>query len=135
MDEHARPDPAEPAGTEPAGAEPQEGSGASLRDTAERLLLAGLGLVSTATDQARSAVGTPAETPPLKDRAQDALASLLDDLGFVTRERYEELELKVAQLEHRVRLLERAGTGSSAPTGAAPAAEPPAASEPPPSSV
>ena len=37
---------------------------------------------------------------------QDALRSLARELGLVTREDYDELELRVAQLEHRLRLLE-----------------------------
>jgi BMFP domain-containing protein YqiC len=37
---------------------------------------------------------------------QDALRSLARELGLVTREEYDELELRVAQLEHRLRLLE-----------------------------
>ena len=34
--------------------------------------------------------------------------SVLDEAGFVRKDRYDELELKVAQLEHRLRLLEEA---------------------------
>ena len=34
------------------------------------------------------------------------LAGIFRELGLVTREEWEELELRVAQLEHRVRLLE-----------------------------
>ena len=34
------------------------------------------------------------------------LRSFADDLGLVTREDLDELELRVAQLEHRLRLLE-----------------------------
>ena len=37
---------------------------------------------------------------------QDALRSLARELGLVTREEYDELELRVAQLEHRLRLVE-----------------------------
>ena len=37
---------------------------------------------------------------------QDALRSFARELGLVTREDYDELELRVAQLEHRLRLLE-----------------------------
>jgi len=38
----------------------------------------------------------------------DAAARLAADLGIATREAVDELELRVAQLEHRLRLLERA---------------------------
>ena len=41
------------------------------------------------------------------ERAGTNLASLFRDLGLVTRAELEELELRVAQLEHRLRLLER----------------------------
>jgi polyhydroxyalkanoate synthesis regulator phasin len=34
------------------------------------------------------------------------LSGVFRELGLVTREEWEELELRVAQLEHRVRLLE-----------------------------
>jgi polyhydroxyalkanoate synthesis regulator phasin len=42
----------------------------------------------------------------LGERAGESLAGFLKQLGLVTREDYEELELRVAQLEHRLRLLE-----------------------------
>ena len=41
------------------------------------------------------------------DRAGAATSSVLRELGFVTRAEYDELALRVAQLEHRLRLLER----------------------------
>jgi hypothetical protein len=42
----------------------------------------------------------------LGEGGQDALRSVARELGLVTREDYDELELRVAQLEHRLRLLE-----------------------------
>jgi polyhydroxyalkanoate synthesis regulator phasin len=42
----------------------------------------------------------------LGERAGDGLHGVFERLGLVTREEYEELELRLAQLEHRVRLLE-----------------------------
>jgi polyhydroxyalkanoate synthesis regulator phasin len=42
----------------------------------------------------------------LSEQAMGALRSLVDELGLVTRDDLEELELRVAQLEHRLRLLE-----------------------------
>lgn len=53
-----------------------------------------------------------------------SLQSLFDQLGLVNRETYEELELRVAQLEHRLRLAEsqlEAGARARSQT-AAPAA-------------
>jgi BMFP domain-containing protein YqiC len=38
--------------------------------------------------------------------ASGALRSLGDELGFVSRDDLDELELRVAQLEHRLKLLE-----------------------------
>ena len=42
----------------------------------------------------------------LSEQAVAALRSLVDELGLVKRDDLEELELRVAQLEHRLRLLE-----------------------------
>jgi polyhydroxyalkanoate synthesis regulator phasin len=42
----------------------------------------------------------------LGERAGETLAGFLRQLGLVTREELEEVELRVAQLEHRLRLLE-----------------------------
>jgi len=55
----------------------------------------------------------------LTERASVNLASLFLQLGLVTRAEVEELELRVAQLEHRVRLLEGTPTPPPAP-GSAP---------------
>jgi polyhydroxyalkanoate synthesis regulator phasin len=40
------------------------------------------------------------------ERAGATLQSALRDLGLVTRDEWDELELRVAQLEHRLRLVE-----------------------------
>jgi polyhydroxyalkanoate synthesis regulator phasin len=42
----------------------------------------------------------------LAERAGESLAGVLRQIGLVTREELEELELRVAQLEHRLRLVE-----------------------------
>jgi len=42
----------------------------------------------------------------LGERAGETLQGFLGELGLVSRADYEELELRVAQLEHRLRLLE-----------------------------
>jgi polyhydroxyalkanoate synthesis regulator phasin len=44
----------------------------------------------------------------LSEQAMGALRALVEDLELVTRDDLEELELRVAQLEHRLRLLEDA---------------------------
>ena len=50
------------------------------------------------------------------ERAGATMHGVLRDLGLVTRDEWDELELRVAQLEHRMRLLEQAP--STAPTQA-----------------
>jgi len=40
------------------------------------------------------------------ERAGENVSAALRELGFVTQTEYEELELRVAQLEHRLRLVE-----------------------------
>ncbi|HEU5477388.1 MAG TPA: hypothetical protein VFU64_06110 [Gaiellaceae bacterium] len=42
----------------------------------------------------------------LSDTALSALRGIADELNLVTRDELDELELRVAQLEHRLRLLE-----------------------------
>jgi polyhydroxyalkanoate synthesis regulator phasin len=102
---------------------------ASLRDLAEKLLFAGVGAVALTAeriealadeisargamgrDEARSLVEEVAgrwrsETVRLSERTGAGMAGLFRELGLVTRDEFEELELRVAQLEHRLRLLE-----------------------------
>ena len=43
----------------------------------------------------------------LSDQALGVLRALIDDLNLVTRDELDEVELRVAQLEHRLRLLEQ----------------------------
>jgi polyhydroxyalkanoate synthesis regulator phasin len=43
----------------------------------------------------------------LAERVSVALSGLFRELGLVTEREHAELELRVAQLEHRLRLLER----------------------------
>ncbi len=45
----------------------------------------------------------------MPESARQRLRDLLRELGLVTREEVEELELRLAQLEHRLRLVERDG--------------------------
>ena len=42
----------------------------------------------------------------ISEQALGALRSIVDELNLVTRDDLDELELRVAQLEHRMRLLE-----------------------------
>jgi polyhydroxyalkanoate synthesis regulator phasin len=45
----------------------------------------------------------------VRERAGVSIEKIAKDLGLVTRSEYDELELRLAQLEHRLSLLERDG--------------------------
>jgi polyhydroxyalkanoate synthesis regulator phasin len=45
----------------------------------------------------------------MRERAGVSIEKIAKDLGLVTRSEFDELELRLAQLEHRVSLLERDG--------------------------
>jgi polyhydroxyalkanoate synthesis regulator phasin len=100
-----------------------------VRELVERLLLAGVGAVSLTAERADTLAEDLAakgglrkeearelvdeatgrwrgEARQLGQRASVALDGLFGELGLVTKEDYDELELRVAQLEHRLRLLE-----------------------------
>jgi polyhydroxyalkanoate synthesis regulator phasin len=102
----------------------------SVRDLAEKLVLAGVGAVALTAEradalveelsargglrreEARSLVDELVgrwrnETVRLSERTGSGLTGVFRELGLVTRTEVEELELRVAQLEHRLRLLER----------------------------
>ena len=49
----------------------------------------------------------------LSEQALGAVRALVDDLNLTSRDDLDELELRVAQLEHRLRLLEQRGDGLS----------------------
>jgi polyhydroxyalkanoate synthesis regulator phasin len=105
------------------------GSDRSFVDLVERLALAGIGAVALTADRIDALADELAERGGLKrdearatisdlasrwrgdsvrigERAGAGLAGIFRELGLVTREEWDELELRVAQLEHRVRLLE-----------------------------
>jgi polyhydroxyalkanoate synthesis regulator phasin len=109
----------------------------SAVDRAERLALAGVGAIaltaeridalanalaergSIQRDEARETITElttrwRGESVRLGERAGAGLAGVFREVGLVTREEFDELELRVAQLEHRLRLLERE-PGSTAP--------------------
>jgi polyhydroxyalkanoate synthesis regulator phasin len=100
-----------------------------LREIAEKLVLAGVGAVALTAERAdalaeemaaRGAMGRAearavveelagrwrSEGVRLGERTGAGLAGLFRELGLVTRDEFEELELRVAQIEHRLRLLE-----------------------------
>ena len=55
------------------------------------------------------------ETGRAGERATENVSAVLRELGFVTQGEFEELELRVAQLEHRLRLVEGPRAVSSPP--------------------
>ncbi len=106
-----------------------ERDGASSRELLERLALAGIGAVALSADRAEELARDLAgrgelrrddvlqvieeamtrwrgDAARLTERAGTGLQSIFDQLGLVSHEAYEELELRVAQLEHRLRLAE-----------------------------
>jgi polyhydroxyalkanoate synthesis regulator phasin len=107
-----------------------------LWELAEEALLAGVGAVAITKERADELVGeltqkgklTQEDARELVDevvgrwrgdalrmgeRAGATLSGVFRELGLVTRREHEELELRLAQLEHRLRLIE----GPPAPTG------------------
>jgi polyhydroxyalkanoate synthesis regulator phasin len=96
----------------------------------EKLFLAALGAVALTADRADELADALAEKGGLRrdearslvrdlgarwrgdavrlgERAGESLQSVFSELGLVLKADYEELELRVAQLEHRLRLLEK----------------------------
>jgi polyhydroxyalkanoate synthesis regulator phasin len=107
-----------------------ERGSATDRDVVERLALAALGVVSLTADRIDELAGELSDRGGMRreevrqlleesvtrwrgdaarlgERAGEGLAGVARQLGLVTREEMEELELRVAQLEHRLRLVER----------------------------
>ena len=101
----------------------------SVRELAEKLVLAGVGAVALTAEradalaeelsargglrreEARALVDELVgrwrnETVRLSERTGTGMAGVFRELGLVTRGELEELELRVAQLEHRLRLVE-----------------------------
>ena len=102
----------------------------SSRDALEQLLLAGVGVVALTAermedlidslvkrggvqrDEARATVEDAVtrwrgDATRVTERAGAGMQGILREFGLVLRSEYEELELRVAQVEHRLRLLER----------------------------
>ena len=102
----------------------------TLRELAEKLILAGVGAVALTAERAdaladelsaRGAIGRDDarslidelvsrwhnETVRLSERTGGSLAGIFHEVGLVTQRELEELELRVAQLEHRLRLVEQ----------------------------
>ena len=114
------------SGTEPDG---------SSTDLAKQLLLAGIGALALTREKAEAIMDDLVKrgsergeeesadqlSPPVRgtarftDRASSAMAGLFREVGLVTEPMIEDLELRVAQLEHRLRILERKAAEAAPP--------------------
>ena len=85
--------------------------GNQLRDAAERLAVAARDAFDELSHRWRGGAKQVGE------RSSTSFQDVLREVGMVSRREYEELELRVAQLEHRLRLLEgpHAAPGPPAP--------------------
>lgn len=102
----------------------------TAKELLEKLILAGVGAVALTAERAdslaeelssRGALGREEarslvdeligrwrnESIRLSERTGSGLAGLFHEVGLVTRSEFEELELRLAQLEHRLRLVEQ----------------------------
>ena len=114
-----------------------DASRSSLRELIEELVYAGVGAAALTKDriddlvnelaargqmtrdEARDVVNDVTgrwrgDALRMSERAAASLAGTMRELGLVTRREWEELELRLSQLEHRIRLLE---TGRGKPPG------------------
>ena len=116
---------------------------ASSTDLANELLLAGIGVLALTREKAEAIMDDlvkrgsersgddPADqdSPPVRgtarltDRAASAMSGLFREVGLVTEPTIEDLELRIAQLEHRLRILERKAAEAATP-GAPPETRP-----------
>jgi polyhydroxyalkanoate synthesis regulator phasin len=74
--------------------------GNQLRDAAERLAVAARDAFDELSYRWRG------DAKRVGERTNTTFQDVLKEVGMVSRREYEELELRVAQLEHRLRLLE-----------------------------
>ena len=112
--------------------------GSSARELVERLALAAVGAVALTADRIEALADELAErggmtreearsmledavtrwrgdATRVAERAGDSLQSVFGQLGLVTRDEFDELELRAAQLEHRLRLVEGTDAPGQAP--------------------
>ncbi len=108
---------------------PADDDRTSLRELVEEVFFAGVGAVALTKDRADELVDeltrrgrmAPTEAREIVDevtsrwrgeavrfgeRTSASLAGVMREIGLVTRREWEELELRLAQLEHRLRLVE-----------------------------
>ena len=110
-------------------AERADNNSGGMKELAEEAILAGIGAVALTKDRAEELVNELAQKGKLTqddardlvdevvgrwrgdalrmgERAGATLNGFFRELGLVTRREHEELELRLAQLEHRLRLME-----------------------------
>ena len=115
----------------------------AMRDLAEEAFLAGVGAVALTKERADELASELAQKGKLTqddarelvddvmgrwrgdalrlgERAGSTLSGVFRELGLVTRREHEELELRLAQLEHRLRLVEGAPQPPPPPPGPGP---------------
>jgi polyhydroxyalkanoate synthesis regulator phasin len=93
------------------------GPASPLRDVLERIAAELASAGNLRIEDARSLVDELAhrwrgDVVRASERVGQAADGVFHELGLVTRDDYVELELRVAQLEHRLRLLEHGGAGA-----------------------
>ncbi len=99
--------------SDPDGGPDREPDGGPEREGLERIV----SLLSLRLDEARSLVDEATsrwrgDAVRVGEGTRNRLHDVFRELGLVTREEWDELELRVAQVEHRLRLLEdRADAG------------------------
>jgi polyhydroxyalkanoate synthesis regulator phasin len=114
------------------------GNHSGPRDLLERIVLSAVGAVALTADRADAlaeglaerglakredaramiedfTAAWGADAARLGERAGAAAEAILRELGLVTRDDFEELELRLAQLEHRLSLLEPPAARDSTP--------------------
>lgn len=107
MDEHAKPTNGAAGGTEPepeptSTSEPSEERSSDMSGDAFKAMRA---LVEQLLDEAIGRVR--GESGKLGGRATQTMSGALSELGLAQRRDQEDIELRIAQLEHRIRLLEQ----------------------------
>jgi polyhydroxyalkanoate synthesis regulator phasin len=85
----------------------EPGNGSSERDALERIVT----LLGLRLDEARSLLDDVTsrwrgDAMRVGEGTRRRVHDIARDLGLVTRDEWDELELRVAQIEHRLRLLE-----------------------------
>jgi polyhydroxyalkanoate synthesis regulator phasin len=124
-------------------AERADSDSGGMKELAEEAILAGIGAVALTKDRAEELVGELAQKGKLtqddarelvdevvgrwrgdalrmSERAGATLNGFFRELGLVTRREHEELELRLAQLEHRLRLIEGTPKPTPPPPGPGP---------------